>query len=41
MTTIPEMCMAYTKVFRTLKLELGITILVGIAIGYIARRLEE
>lgn len=41
MTTIPEMCMAYTEVYRTLKLELFVALGVGVLIGYIARRLEK
>jgi hypothetical protein len=41
MTTIPEMCMAYTEVFTTLKLELAVMLLIGVLIGYVARRLEE
>ena len=41
MTTIPEMCMAYTEVFRTLRIELFVTLAVGVIIGYIARRLDE
>jgi hypothetical protein len=41
MTTIPEMCMAYTEVFTTLKLELVITMFVGVLIGHVARRLEK
>ena len=41
MTTIPEMCMAYTEVYRTLKLELVIILFVGVLIGYAARRLEK
>ena len=31
--SVPEMCMEYTKVFTTLKLEVGIGFLVGIAFG--------
>jgi uncharacterized membrane protein (Fun14 family) len=34
MTTIPEACMQYTSVFATMKLEAGICVVVGIAIGY-------
>lgn len=41
MTAIPEMCMAYTVVFSTLKIELVITLFVGVLIGYVARRLEK
>ena len=41
MTTIPEACMAFTEVYRTLKLELVITMFVGVLIGYVARRLEK
>lgn len=41
MSTVPEMCMAYTEVFRTLKLELVIMVLIGVIIGYFARRIEE
>ena len=41
MTAIPEMCMAYTKVFQTLKIELVVALAVGVIIGYIARRLEK
>ena len=41
MTTIPEMCMAYTEVFRTLRIELAIMLGIGVLIGYIARRLEK
>ena len=41
MTTIPEMCMAYTEVFTTLKLELVIMVLIGVGIGYLVRRFEE
>ena len=40
MTTIPEMCMAYTEVFRTLKIELAITLAVGVLIGYWLRSKE-
>ena len=41
MTTIPEMCMAYTEVFRTLKIELTFMLVIGVGIGYWVRRLEE
>lgn len=41
MNTIPEMCMAYTEVYRTFKIELAIMLAVGVIIGYIARRLEK
>ena len=41
MTTIPEACMAYTEVFLTLKIELVITLGLGVLIGYVARRLEK
>jgi hypothetical protein len=33
MTTIPEMCMEFTQVFRTLKLEMLFASIVGILIG--------
>lgn len=41
MTTIPEMCMQYTEVFRTLRFEVGIAALVGFAIGVLAMWLER
>ena len=40
MTTIPEMCMAYTEVFRAFKIELGIVLVVGVLIGYWLRSKE-
>jgi hypothetical protein len=33
MTTIPEMCLEFTQVFRTLKLEMGIAVIAGLLIG--------
>jgi uncharacterized membrane-anchored protein YhcB (DUF1043 family) len=41
MTTIPEICMEYTKVFTVLKLELFIALVAGVLIGYWVRRLGE
>ena len=41
MTTIPGLCMQYTEVFTTLKLELFIATGVGVLIGYWVRRLGE
>jgi hypothetical protein len=40
MTTIPEACMAYTEVFRTLKIELPIMLGIGVLIGYWLRSKE-
>jgi hypothetical protein len=37
---IPEMCMQYTEVFKTLKLELALIGCFGIAIGYWLRGKE-
>lgn len=41
MTTIPEMCMQYTEVFRTLRMETGIAVIVGVLIGMAAMWLEK
>lgn len=34
MTTIPEICMQYTSVFTTWRLEMGICAVAGLLIGY-------
>ena len=36
MTTIPEMCMAYTEVYKTVRLEMGFAVMIGLAIGVAA-----
>ena len=36
MTTIPEICMVYTEVFKTVRLEMAFTMLIGFAIGILA-----
>lgn len=36
MTTIPEMCMQYTSVFQTVRIELFVTFVLGLAIGITA-----
>ena len=41
MTTIPEACMAYTSVFQTLRLEMGLVMILGILIGIAAARLHS
>jgi hypothetical protein len=41
MTTIPEMCMAYTEVFKTVRLEMGISMMIGLAIGIAAAWLHD
>lgn len=38
MNTIPEACMAYTSVFQTLRLEMGIMLVAGVLIGFVAER---
>jgi hypothetical protein len=40
-TTIPEMCMQYTQVFTTFKLETAIAIGIGFAIGALAKWLGD
>lgn len=37
MTAIPQACMEYTEVLTTMKLELGIALLIGIRIGWFLR----
>ena len=34
MTTLPEMCMQYTEVFTTWRLEMGFAVVAGMAIGW-------
>ena len=41
MSTIPEICMEYTKIFAVLKLENFIVFAAGALIGYWVRRLGE
>lgn len=41
MTTIPEMCMQYTAVFQTLRIELAVAMGVGVAIGIAAAWLHR
>ncbi len=41
MTTIPEMCMAYTEVFKVMRLEMGLAMLFGFAIGIAAAWLHD
>jgi hypothetical protein len=33
MNTIPEQCMMYTEVFKTVRLEMGLAMLIGAALG--------
>lgn len=41
MNSVPEVCMEYTKVFQSVKLELGIVFLAGIACGFLLHWLEN
>ena len=41
MTTIPEICLAYTEVYKTMRLEMGLPFLVGLAIGIAAAWLHK
>ncbi len=41
MSTIPEICMEYTAVFHTMKLETFIAFGVGLVLGMIAARLHK
>lgn len=41
MNTIPEICMQYTQVFTTLKLELLVALVSGVIVGYWMRKLGE
>ena len=41
MTTIPEICMAYTEVYKTMRLEMGFAMLFGFAIGTLAAWLHN
>lgn len=34
MTTIPDLCMQYTQVFKTLRIELALFFIFGLAVGY-------
>jgi hypothetical protein len=36
MTTIPEMCMAYTEVYKIVRLEHGLALGIGIVLGIFA-----
>jgi hypothetical protein len=40
LTTVPEVCMQYTQVFRAVKLETGIAVIVGILIGVLLMWME-
>jgi hypothetical protein len=35
---IPEICLQYTKVFTTLKLELAVALFVGIGLGILIKK---
>jgi hypothetical protein len=41
MNTIPEICMEFTQVFRTVRFEIFIAFAVGLAFGIIAARLHK
>ena len=41
MHTIPEMCIQYTDVFLTLRLEMGLCIIVGVLVGYFFDRIGK
>ncbi len=41
MTTIPEACLQFTSVFRTLRWEHALSLLVGLAIGALAERWRD
>lgn len=41
MFEIPEMCMKYTDVFRAVRIEHGITLIVGVLIGCCAAYLHR
>ena len=41
MTTIPEICMAYTEVFKTVRIEMAVVMLIGFAIGILAAKFND
>ena len=41
MTTIPDACIQFTKVFAFFKLEIAIAVVVGVLIGFFAERLKK
>ena len=41
MTTIPDLCLQYTAVFQTLRLEIGITMIAGVLLGIAIGRLYK
>ena len=41
MSSIPETCLAYTQVFQTLRIELVVSIVIGVAIGYFFDRIGK
>lgn len=41
MHTIPDICIEYTEVFQTMRLEMGLCIVVGVLIGYFFDRINK
>lgn len=41
MHTVPELCIQYTEVFRTMRLEMGVCIVIGVLIGYFFNKMKK
>ena len=41
MHTIPDMCIKYTEVFQTMRLEMGVCIAAGALMGYFFDRIKK
>jgi hypothetical protein len=41
MTTIPELCMQYTHIFNTVRLEHAVSLVVGLVVGLIYMHLNK
>lgn len=41
MHTVPELCIQYTEVFKTMRLEMGVCIVIGVLIGYFFNTMKK